>query len=169
MKNNLKLPFNKSNEIENYYSQAGQDIFVLCVLDGMTGGRFLDIGCNEPKSISNSYLLESHFGWNGILIDMNIDMIDLCKKERTSKCVCGDATSIDYSSLLKGENFPNVIDYVSVDIDGIASFRALQKIPLLDYKVREHLNMTLIKAIIKQKNYQGNIWKTWDILDCVPM
>lgn len=125
MENNLILPFAGSNDIENYYSQAGQDTFVLSVLDGKRGGIFLDIGCNHPKIISNTYLLESKFGWNGILIDLDNGMVELCKKERTSVCVCADATLMDYSDLLIADS---IIDYLSVDIDGIATFLALQKV-----------------------------------------
>lgn len=130
MKQDLILPFDNSNEIETYYSQAGQDIFVLSVLNGMSNGQFLDIGCNDPKIISNSYLLESKFGWSGILVDMDSGMVDLCKKERTATCVCGDATLLDYSSLV---GYGDIIDYLSVDIDGLPSFLALQKV---DHRAR---------------------------------
>ena len=129
------LPFEGSNEVEKFYSQAGQDVFVASVLNGMRDGRFLDIGCNHPQIINNTYLLESKFGWTGIMVD-NEEMTNLCKKERISRCVCGDATILDYGTLLKEENFSNIIDYASIDIDGIATFHALQQIPLIEYKIR---------------------------------
>jgi hypothetical protein len=131
---NLILPFN--NNIDKFYSQAGQDVFVLSVLDGMRNGRFLDIGCNDPKIISNSYLLESEFDWTGVLIDLESNLVEACKKERTSTCVCGDATVIDYSRLFREENFSNIIDYISIDIDGLPSFRVLERLPLNNYKAR---------------------------------
>jgi hypothetical protein len=127
----LVLPFGNFTQS---YSQAGQDLFVLSALDGLCGGRFIDVGCSHPKTLSNTYLLESEFAWNGILIDMDSVVVDLCKKERTSKCVCADATILDYKELLKEE--PGIIDYLSVDIDGIYSFRVLQKIPFTDYKFK---------------------------------
>ncbi len=111
---NLKLPYNGclfGNEgiPETQYSQAGQDIFVLSVLNGMRGGCFLDIGCNHPKTINNTYLLESMFGWGGILVDMNPDMIELCNQQRTAMSICADATLFDYAAWLKKGNYPNII------------------------------------------------------------
>lgn len=48
-------------------SQYGQDEYLLSHFGGKTG-FFVDIGCNEPYELSNSYALEQA-GWNGIAID----------------------------------------------------------------------------------------------------
>ena len=67
---NLKHKFTGSEQIHKNYSQANQDMFVLMMLDGKRNGTFLEIGAHEPINISNTYLLEKDFDWNGISIDI---------------------------------------------------------------------------------------------------
>jgi hypothetical protein len=50
-------------------SQAGQDLFVLAMHAFKTNGVFLEIGCGHPRHNSNTWLLETYFGWSGISID----------------------------------------------------------------------------------------------------
>lgn len=55
--------FNKSR------SQIRQDLFVLSVLNFKKNGFFVDFGSTNGKSLSNTYLLEKEFGWQGILAE----------------------------------------------------------------------------------------------------
>ena len=48
-------------------SQSGQDAWAL--LRRGRDGFFLDVGCGNTKALSNTWLLEKHFGWRGIAID----------------------------------------------------------------------------------------------------
>lgn len=48
------------------FSQLGQDLFVLHSLAGKRAGYFVDFGASDGVSLSNTYLLEQSFGWNGI-------------------------------------------------------------------------------------------------------
>lgn len=48
-------------------SQYKQDLFVLSVLNFKTEGFFVEFGATNGVEISNTYLLETEFGWNGIL------------------------------------------------------------------------------------------------------
>lgn len=50
-------------------SQAGQDLFVLAMSEFKTNGVFLELGCGHPRHNSNTWLLETCFGWSGISID----------------------------------------------------------------------------------------------------
>jgi len=50
-------------------SQVLQDLWVIHRLAGLESGFFLDIGANHPVELSNTYLLEKAFGWNGLCID----------------------------------------------------------------------------------------------------
>ena len=52
---------------ENYNSQLGQDLFVLNYYDFKKNGYFIEFGATNGKSLSNSYVLEKNFGWEGIL------------------------------------------------------------------------------------------------------
>jgi hypothetical protein len=112
----MNININESN------SQAGQDIFAKYVCD-TNSGYFLDLGCREPIIYNNTYLLET-IGWNGLLIDMNEKAIIECKEIRKSKSYAIDLTKIEIDGyiisiekLLIDNNCPNIIDYMSFDID----------------------------------------------------
>jgi FkbM family methyltransferase len=51
------------------YSQNGQDIKILEILNYKKNGYFLDIGCAHFKKLSNTYALEKSFSWNGLCVD----------------------------------------------------------------------------------------------------
>jgi hypothetical protein len=103
-----------NNEININYSQSGQDLFVLACLNGKLNGFFLDLGCNDPFYLSNTYLLESSFNWNGISIDIENTFIEKYKTSRKCKAICQDCTKIDYEKLLLNINH---IDYLSLDLE----------------------------------------------------
>jgi FkbM family methyltransferase len=50
-------------------AQLKQDIFVLNELDCKTGGYFVEFGATNGVDLSNTYLLETKFGWTGILAE----------------------------------------------------------------------------------------------------
>ena len=113
-----------------FYSQANQDEFVFNILKKQNSGIFIDIGSNEPIHWNNSYFLEK-VGWNGICID--IDQYDY--SSRKCKFLCADALSFDYSVLYNEYHIPNLIDYLSIDID-YYTLDCLKRIPLDDYRFK---------------------------------
>ena len=50
-------------------SQLRQDLFVLCEMNFKKNGFFVDFGATNGLDLSNSYLLETKFNWNGILAE----------------------------------------------------------------------------------------------------
>ena len=56
------------------YSQHGQDIKILELLNYKKNGYFLDIGCGDFKRISNTYALEKDFDWNGLCVDPRCEL-----------------------------------------------------------------------------------------------
>ena len=103
------------------HSQAGQDKFVYDTLVKPTNyinGSFLDIGCGFPVEINNTYSLE-RLGWDGLLIDINPEFIEQCRRERTSYAFVRDATVVDWATLVDtyASRFGRNIDYLSLDID----------------------------------------------------
>lgn len=126
------------------FSQAAQDRFVNAVLAGKHGGTFLDVGCCHPTELSNTYALESHFAWRGLLVDNDPGAVKLCREQRISPAIEADATTLNFDAaireawksfnahfgdivLAKGYALPKYIDYLSLDVDA-ATVLALRRI-----------------------------------------
>jgi hypothetical protein len=130
----FKLKLNGARFIERSYSQAMQDVFVSLALDGKCNGSFLEIGAFDPVYASNSYLLESVYGWNGISIERD----QLCAykwkaEKRKAELIIGDAVSLDYRKIL--ERFGDRVDYLSIDIEPASqTFNCLLKVLLADVR-----------------------------------
>ena len=54
---------------ENSRSQFKQDVFALMVNKFREGGYFVEFGATNGYDISNTYILEKQFGWQGILVE----------------------------------------------------------------------------------------------------
>lgn len=105
------------------YSQAGQDTFVYEQLVKPTNnlsGTFLDIGCNDPIWISNTVALE-RLGWTGLLVDMDHEMVESCKRHRRSPVFEADATKLDWAALCDEHHLGRTFDYLSLDIDDLVA------------------------------------------------
>jgi hypothetical protein len=101
-----------------YRGQAEQDKFVLNITKEKRGGFFVEIGSGHPEEINNSYILETVYGWNGIMIDNNAPFLPLYVQKRPNSIhVINDATKIDYAALFAANNVPTQIDYLQVDLE----------------------------------------------------
>ena len=93
----LRYPFTGARKIRNNQSQAFQDIFVLSMLDGLTHGRYLEIGAHHPVSNNNTHLLHTSYEWSGISIDIDPAHSSQWRKERPrSTLLIADALTIHY-------------------------------------------------------------------------
>lgn len=63
-------------------SQLKQDFLVLSELNFKTKGYFIEFGATDGVGFSNSFLLEKHFGWNGILSEPSKRWHNQLKKNR---------------------------------------------------------------------------------------
>jgi FkbM family methyltransferase len=141
------------------YSQIGQDLWVLEMLENKHGGYFLDIGAFNGIELSNSYLLEKEFNWTGLCIEAHPVSFSLLVKNRTCKCAnfalanfCGEVAfdsncslsskistsghkvkAIDFKQLFVKFDVPQNIDYLSLDIEGSESI-ALSTFPFDSHK-----------------------------------
>ena len=132
---NLKTKFTGAENIENNWSQSMQDMFVLSMLDGKRNGIYVEIGADQPRVISNTYLLENNFDWSGISFELDADKVAFFNTIRKNKCLCEDATLYDYKSIFEERNYPKQIDYLQLDIDPAeGTLRALKALPLDDYR-----------------------------------
>lgn len=119
-------------------SQASQDQFVYQTLlrnNPEYKGFFLDVGCNHPITINNTYNLETKHGWSGLLLDYSPADAELTKTVRKNPFLQVDATSMDWKTTIETYNIPSVVDYMSFDIDE-ASLRALQIFPFDSIKIK---------------------------------
>lgn len=109
----------------NSYSQCGQDLFVLNMLN-KNDGTFLDLGCSLPKKINNTYLLET-LGWQGVSID--IQNFSEQWKERKNKFIQSNCFEINYNEFLPEYYKEKTIDYLSLDMEVIGErYKLLQKV-----------------------------------------
>lgn len=115
--------------MSHFNGQALQDKFVLNVLKNKKNGTFLDMGAHEPIYINNTYILESEFGWKGIIFDYFEHFRAGYEKHRPESVhVISDATTLDYKRLMDETEMPSNIDYLSLDLDGDATIKALRKL-----------------------------------------
>lgn len=138
----------------NTYSQVSQDLWVLEMLKNKKNGFFLDIGAYDGIKFSNSYILEKQYGWKGLLVEAHIDNFKkMCEIRDNTLVNCAmtdfngkvffdyngntgskisnhgfEVESITFDELFKRYNVPNIIDYMSLDIEG-NEFISLQKFP----------------------------------------
>jgi len=66
------------------YSQFQEDLIIWSFFKKKTDGVFLEIGANEPKTLSQTYLLEKN-GWNGVLIEPMPGLATKLRKERSAQ------------------------------------------------------------------------------------
>ena len=131
----LKTKFTGAEDIENNWSQSMQDMFVLTMLDGKKNGVYVEVGADQPRVISNTYLLETEFDWAGVSFELDGNKVSFFNTMRRNKCICDDATEFDYKFLFGERNYPKQIDYLQLDIDPAqGTLEALKKMPLDDYR-----------------------------------
>ncbi len=63
-------------------SQLGQDIWVLTKTDYKRGGFFVEFGATNGVLLSNTWLLEKEFGWQGICAEPNPKFFSQLKQNR---------------------------------------------------------------------------------------
>ena len=142
------------------YSECGQDLFVMSLLN-IKNGKFLDLGCNLPIKINNTYLLELN-GWDGV----SVDILDYSKEweSRKSKFINEDCFNIDFNNFLSKFYNEKTIDYLSLDMEKVGErYKLLEKILMTDYEFKiitiEHDSYLGDKYELNEKVPQREILK----------
>ena len=141
-----------------FRGQAEQDKFVLTVLDNKRNGTFVEIGSCHPININNSFLLESSYGWNGIMIEIDNTYLPLYKAHRPNSVhVIQDATTINYRQLFQTSNMPTSIDYLQIDllVENRSTLDTLEK---LNNEVLD--SYTFATLTFEHDIYRGNYFNT---------
>lgn len=75
---------------------------------GTKPGVFLEIGANDGFSQSNTYHLERHLGWHGILVEPVPQLFDRCRRlRRASSC---------FNVACVGPDDPDAVEVVDLDL-----------------------------------------------------
>jgi FkbM family methyltransferase len=188
----------------NFKSQLGQDEWVCKIFDYKKNGYFIDIGAFNGIDFSNTYCLEKELDWQGVCVEAAKNSFNSLIKNR--KCLClnkaiynenkmvlfnengmfgmikedGDQAieAITIDKLLEICNAPNLIDYISLDIEG-SEYEALEKFPFDKYKViawtiehNSHLDSSVLKEKVRKimidnkyslvpENQKAITWEDW--------
>ncbi len=151
------------------YSQTKQDLHVVEFYKGLKNGYFLDIGGCFAIFDNNTYLLESEYGWNGVIVEPQpryhkeieqkrksvLEKRAIWREECEIEFCYNDSTpglggiletnrvktphiikvqTITFPQLLKKYNCPNLIHYISLDVEG-AEYEVLKMFPFDEYTV----------------------------------
>jgi hypothetical protein len=91
-----------------FYSQAGQDVWVLQKIGNK--GFFVDIGAHDGVESSNTYALEKA-GWSGICVEPNEAAVNKYTVRRRWEVMYAGRGKV-----IPG--MPAIVDYLSIDVDG---------------------------------------------------
>lgn len=115
--------------------QAQQDKFVLSVLKSKRNGYFIEIGSNDPIYINNTFVMETKFGWRGIMIEYDSKYLASYRLHRKNSIhIINNATLIDYKTLFYENNVPFNIDYLQIDLEA-SNGSTLETLEKLDKEV----------------------------------
>lgn len=125
-----------------FWGQIAQDFWVFAeAFKGMTDGYFIDIGAHNGVHLSNTYALETFFGWKGLLIEANPNSYSELVKNRKQKClnICLDNDENEVEFAVRGVMGGIVGD----DLDNKEAGPDVEKIrlstrPLIDVLVEQN-------------------------------
>ena len=140
-----------------YLGQAEQDKFVLNVLREKRNGYFLEIGSNHPININNSYLLETKYDWNGIMVEYDAKWEQEYKSKRTSHYAIADAVDIDYRGKFQELNFPTNMDYLQIDLE-VKNASTIKTLENLNTNIFPHYKFATVT--FEHDIYRGDFFNT---------
>lgn len=121
------------------YSQRGQDLFAIIILNNKKNGTFLDFGCRGPIDINNTYLLEKKYSFSGLSFDIDNIEIDKWKyvDRNYENAICCDLLTLNIEDTLNRFYISPIIDYFSFDLEPpLLTLEVLKKFPFDKYKFR---------------------------------
>lgn len=113
-----------ANQLELSKAQLAQDLFVLHQLHDQPGTHFfVEFGATDGVTLSNTYLLEKQFGWQGILAEPAKCWHPALEGNRhctiDHRCITGESgRMVDF---LEVASDPNSELYISPELSGLAS------------------------------------------------
>lgn len=103
--------------LKNSHSQAYQESFVMSMLENKREGFYVEVGGYDARSLSNTYVLETEYGWKGFAVEIDKDKANKYTSERRNPCIAADALNFDYAKAFHEFDAPKQIDYLQLDIE----------------------------------------------------
>ena len=151
----------EDKKMTNFQSQVGQDEWVVSFFSSKRNGYFLDIGSHNGVDLSNTYYLEKELQWNGICVEADSYLFGDLRKNRG--CICVNVAASDsegkikflmdgfsgraedtrgsievetrsMSKILEDNSAPKIIDYMSLDVEGM-EFKVLSQFPFETHEI----------------------------------
>lgn len=153
-------------------SQLGQDILALSVTGLDKPGYFVEFGAANGIALSNSHLLEKHFGWSGILCEPSTGWHETLHKNRgcviDTRCVhSATGEKISFSENYLGE-LSAITAYAEPNASGIIkrtiSSYEVETVSLLDL-LKSHNAPKFIEFLsVDTEGSEFEILKNFDFL-----
>ena len=147
---NINLPDNIEPNGRFYTSQLLQDWFALLINKFRNNLFFVEIGAANGIYLSNTYILERHYGWNGIIAEP----LPTLKKQLQANRKCLIDTRCVYSTSGKIVKFAETVN--SLELSGIESNFADDMNDRTNKKVFDVETVSL-NDLLKQHNAPQNI------------
>jgi FkbM family methyltransferase len=98
-------------------SQLGQDLWILEQHSFKRDGFFVEFGATDGVLLSNSYLLEKYFGWQGLCAEPNPTFYEKLKKNRncTVSSDCISANSGNKVEFIFADEYGGISNYSDED------------------------------------------------------
>ena len=134
-----------SRIVKQSKSQLGQDVFAIALKGVNEPGFFVEFGASDGINLSNSYMLEKEFGWNGILCEPGVvwhEHLEANRKVAIDKrCVFSQSgKTVIFSETSMGE-LSTIQDFLRVDghrrIRKVSSTYSVSTVSLFDL-LQEH-------------------------------
>ena len=108
-----------------FKSQIGQDRYYIEEYLGyhktQKGGTYLDIGCNDGVTESNTYILDKFFNWKGTLIEANPVKVQMAREARPGNKI--------YQAVLWGSVSELQFEYPGISGEGNSLLARVRGIP----------------------------------------
>ena len=125
--------FLEADTLACIFHSLGEDAVILHLLAGKRNGFFVDVGCHHPLRFSNTALLSEYFGWSGLNIDADADLISAFNEGRTrdiNVCACiGKDRGVKHLNVFH-ETAVNTIDQAHADHMAAACFKLRERRPV---------------------------------------
>jgi len=112
--------FNKFCDGKESYSQIRQDLLALFAL-GSDPGYFVEFGACDGIYLSNTFLLETYYGWNGLLVEPSTHFNKVLINKRTSTvdtlCVADQTgNTVQFTEVAGLQGLSGISEYAFNDI-----------------------------------------------------